>query len=234
LIFYKKLLFIIADVFCGFYLFHVSLMKKDRSCRLMLWLAILIIICGIITILNPSKFWGIVNILLGISLIFSWLSAIINAIKNSKTQYISFLFVIWILAVILWCLLIWAKEANFVGKLMVWMFALWAFMRWGMLIFFWIQNRENMPLWWWISILWWILMLLAILTAISSASMANLVGICIWISFIFDGVSLLFFSLRWNNQNIQIQVIEQSSQNEIAQWDILVWDTADPNDNIHS
>ena len=91
-----------------------------------------------------------------------------------------------------------------------------------------------MPLWWWISILWWILMLLAILTAISSASMANLVGICIWISFIFDGISLLFFSLRWNNQNIQIQVIEQSSQNEIAQWDILVWDTANPNDSIHS
>ena len=210
-------------------------MKKDWSSWLMLGLAILIILCGFITVFNPSKFWGIINILLWISLIFSWVSAIINAINNQKTQYISFLFIIWILVIILWILLIWAKEVNFVWKLMVWMFAIWAFMRWGMLIFFWIQNRENMPLWRWISLLWWILVLLAILTAISSASMANLVWICIWISIIFDGISLLFFFLKWGSiQTIQAQVISQANENEIAQWEVIISEPVSTNDNSNT
>lgn len=201
-------------------------MNKDWSSWLIFWLAILLILLGILTILNPWGFWNWINILLWISLIFSWISSIANAIRNQKQQYISFLFIIWILAVILWILLIWAKEANFVWKLMVWMFALWAFMRWGMLIFFWFQNRDTMPLWWWISILWWVLVLLAILTAISSASMANLVWICIGISIIFDGLSLLFFSLKWwKVETTQVQIITQAQQNEIAQWDVVVTET---------
>ena len=137
-------------------------MKKWWPLWVMLWLAILLILCGFITVFNPWKFWWIINILLWISLLLSGIAAITNAIRNQKAQYISFLFVIWILAVMLWIILIWSREVNLVWKLMVWMFALWAFMRWGMLIFFWIQNKEKFPLWRWICILGWILVLLAI------------------------------------------------------------------------
>ena len=197
---------------------------KGRSSWLLLWLAILLILCGFITIFNPWGFWAWINILLWISLIFSGIWAIINAIKNKNTSYISFLFVIGILVIILGFALIWAKEANFVWKLMVWMFALWAFMRWGMLIFFWIQNKDTMPLWWWVSVLGGILVLLAILTVVSSAAMANLVWICIGISIIFDWLSLLFFALKWGN-SIQTQLISQANKNEISQWDVVISDT---------
>jgi hypothetical protein len=54
--------------------------------------------------------------------------------------------------------------------------------------------------------------------------MANLVWICIWISIIFDGASLLFFALKWWN-NIQTQIIAQADQNEIAQWEVVVTQT---------
>ena len=106
------------------------------------------------------------------------------------------------------------------------MFALWAFMRGGMLMFFWIQNKDNLPLRWWICILWWTLVLLAILTAISSAGMANLVWICIGISIIFDWLSLLFFAIKWGNTQImQAQIISQADENEIAQWDVVITET---------
>ena len=201
-------------------------MKKWWPLWVMLWLAVLLIICGILTILHPSGFWKWINILLWISLIFSGLSAIINAISNQKAQYISFLFVIWILILMLWIMLVCARDVNLVGKLMVWMFALWALMRWGMLIFFWMQNRENMPLWWWICIIGIVLIILSIVTFVSSAWMANLVWICIGISIIFDWLSLLFFSLKWGNtQVIQTQIISEADGNEIAQWDVVITET---------
>ena len=210
-------------------------MKKWWPLWVMLWLAILLILCGLFTVFNPSKFWGIVNIMLWITLVFSGISAIINAIKNQKTQYISLLFAIWILILMLWITLICSNNANFVWKLMVWMFSLWAFMRWGMLIFFGIQNKETHPLRWWILLLGIILAILAITTLISSWATANLIGICIWISFIFDGISLLFFSLRWGNaQVVQAQIISQADENEIAQWDVVVSETVVISDNLGS
>ena len=201
-------------------------MKKWWPLWVMLWLAVLLIICGILTILHPSGFWKWINILLWISLIFSGLSSIINAISNQKDQYISFLLVIWILILMLWIMLVCARDVNLVGKLMVWMFALWALMRWGMLIFFWMQNKENMPLWWWICIIGIVLIVLSIVTFVSSAWMANLVWICIGISIIFDWLSLLFFSLKWGNtQVVQAEIISQADNNEIAQWDVVITET---------
>ena len=206
-------------------------MKKWWPLWVMLWLAVLLILCGILTILHPSWFWRWINVILWISLVFSGLSAIINAISNQKVQYISFLFVIGILILMLWIMLIWARDANLVWKLTVWMFALWALMRWGMLIFFWMQNRENMPLWWWICIIGIVLIVLSIVTFVSSAGMANLVWICIGISIIFDWLSLLFFSLKWGNvQVIQTQVISDANNNEIAQWDVVITETVITND----
>ncbi len=203
---------------------------KGWPSGLLLWFAILLIAFWFFTIFNPWKFWWIINILLGISLILSGISSIISALKNKHTQYVSFLFAIGILVAILWFMLIWAREANFVGKLMIWMFALWAFIRWGMLIFFWIQNKNTISFWWWISALGCILVLLAIMTAVSATAMANLVWIFIGISILFDGFSLLFFALKWNN-SAQIQVITQSTQDEIAQWDVIITETVITNDS---
>ena len=126
-------------------------------------------------------------------------------------------------------MLIWARDANLVWKLTVWMFALWALMRWGMLIFFWMQNRENMPLWWWICIIGIVLIVLSIVTFVSSAGMANLVWICIGISIIFDWLSLLFFSLKWGNVQVT-QVISDANNKEIAQWDVVITETVITND----
>lgn len=206
-------------------------MKKWWPLWVMLWLAVLLILCGVLTILHPSGFWKWMNILLWISLLLSGISAIANAIKNQQTQYISILFVIGILGIILWILLICSQKndegtVNFVGQLMVWLFALWAFIRWWMLLFFWFQNKEKMPLWWWICTLWLILVLLAIMIAASSRTMAIFVWICIWISIIFDWISLLFFSLKWGNtQIVQAQIISQADSNEIAQWDVVITET---------
>ena len=211
-------------------------MKKWWPLWAMIWLAILLILCGVLTVLHPWWFWKWINILLWISLLLSGISAIANAIKNQQTQYISILFVIGILGIILWILLICSQKndegtVNFVGQLMVWLFALWAFIRWWMLAFFWLQNREKMPLWWWICALWLILVLLAIMIAVSSRTMANFVWICIWISIIFDWISLLFFSLRWGDaQIIQTQIISQADGNEIAQWDVVITETVITND----
>jgi hypothetical protein len=60
--------------------------------------------------------------------------------------------------------------------------------------------------------------------------MANLVWIFIGISILFDGFSLLFFALKWNN-SAQIQVITQSTQDEIAQWDVIITETVITNDS---
>ena len=207
-------------------------MKQNRSSGLLLWIAILLILFWFFTVFNPRSFRWIINILLWIAMIFGGISAIISAIKNKQNPYVSFLFVIWILGIILGFILAWASEANFVGKLMIWMFALWAFLRWGMLIFFGIQHKDTMPLWWWIATLWWILVLLSIFTAISSGAMANLVWVFIGLSIIFDGFSLLFFAIRWGQiQTIQSQIISQSEQNEIAQWDVIITETIITNDS---
>ena len=207
-------------------------MKQNRSSGLLLWIAILLILFWFFTVFNPRSFRWIINILLWIAMIFGGISAIISAIKNKQNPYVSFLFVIWILGIILGFILAWASEANFVGKLMIWMFALWAFVRWGMLIFFGIQHKDTMPLWWWIATLWWILVLLSIFTAISSGAMANLVWVFIGLSIIFDGFSLLFFAIRWGQiQTIQSQIISQSEQNEIAQWDVIITETIITNDS---
>ena len=196
-------------------------MKKEWPLWVMLWLAGTLIICWIITVCAPGVFWKFLDIILWIFLVFSWISAVINSIKNQQVKLISILFAIWVLMTLLWFLLIFSGS-EFVGKLTIWMFALWALMRWLMLIFFSIQNKETQTFWWAIMLLWWILVFLAIMTAVSKNA-TNFAWVCIWISIIFDGISLLFFALRWGNvQTTQAQIITQAEQNEIAQWDVVV------------
>ena len=68
------------------------------------------------------------------------------------------------------------------------------------------------------------------MTAVSATAMANLVWIFIGISILFDGFSLLFFALKWNS-SAQMQVITQTSQDEIAQWDVVITETVITNDS---
>ncbi len=205
---------------------NVDSSHTSRIFWMLLWVAFLIILFWFITVIHPSWFWGLMNILLWISLILSWIAAIISAFNNQHSQYVWMLFTVWVLIFILWIVLICSSEENFIGRLMIWMFALWALMRWWMLIFFGIQSKENNPFWWWISLLWLVLVILAIMTAVASWSAANFVAICIWISIVIDWFSLLFFAFRFKSDpSLQAQLISQVHQDEIAQWDVVITQT---------
>ena len=96
-----------------------------------------------------------------------------------------------------------------------------------MLIFFSISNKESMQWRWAILWLWILLFILAIVIAFSDKGEArSLAWICIWISTLIDGISLLVFALKIkNNPSVQTEVIAQADQNEIAQWDVVITET---------
>ena len=68
---------------------------------------------------------------------------------------------------------------------------------------------------------------LAIVIAVSDKSEARtLAWICIWISTVIDGISLLVAALKLKNtSSLQAQIIDQANQNEIGQWDVVVSET---------
>lgn len=107
------------------------------------------------------------------------------------------------------------------------MFALWALIRWILLIVFGIMNKENQPMRWAIAWLWALLFILAIVIAASDKNDARtLAWICIWISTILDGISLLAFALKVkNNPSAQAELVSQADQNEIAQWNVVITKT---------
>ena len=107
------------------------------------------------------------------------------------------------------------------------MFALWALIRWGLLIVFGIMNKERQPMRWAIAWLWVLLFILAIVIAASDKDDARtLAWICIWISTILDGISLLAFAIKVkNNPSIQSELVNQADQNEIAQWNVVITQT---------
>lgn len=192
----------------------------------MFWLAILTIMCWVITVCAPSLLWTIMNFVLWFSLILSWVSAIMNAIKNRWVQYIGILLAIWVLWLIFWIMLICWRAGNFVWKLTMWLFALWALMRWCILAFNWIQNKNVQKRWLLEVVVWWLLLVLAILTAFNTWEAARFAWVCIGISIIFDWIALCIFAFRIKNaDSIQAQIITQSSQNEIGQWDVVVEET---------
>ena len=107
------------------------------------------------------------------------------------------------------------------------MFALWALIRWILLIVFGIMNKENQPMRWAIAWLWALLFILAIVIAASDKNDARtLAWICIWISTILDGISLLAFALKVkNNPSAQAELVSQADKNEIAQWSVVITET---------
>ena len=201
-------------------------MDKKTYFWLMLGLAILTIMCWVITVCAPSLLWTIMNFVLWFSLILSWVSAIINAIKNRWVQYIGILLAIWVLWLIFGIMLICWRAGNFVWKLTMWLFALWALMRWCILAFNWIQNK-NVQKWWILEVVvWWLLLVLAILTAFNTWEAARFAWVCIGISIIFDWIALCIFAFKIKNaDSIQAQIITQSSQNEIGQWEVIIQET---------
>ena len=71
-----------------------------------------------------------------------------------------------------------------------------------MLIIFGLNNKETQSLRWWIVWLWWFLFILAIVIAVSDKSEARtLAWICIGISTVIDGISLLVAALKLKNVN---------------------------------
>ena len=79
----------------------------------------------------------------------------------------------------------------------------------------------------WIIWLWALLFILAIVIAVSDKGEARtLAWICIGISTLFDGISLLIMALKIKNtSSLQIQIINQTDQNEISQWNVIITET---------
>ena len=183
-------------------------------------LGFLTIICGIITICAPSVFWKFLDIILGIFLIFSGISAIIKWFAD-KEKHLWLLIILASLIILLWFLLVFSGS-KFIWTLTIWSFAIWALLRWFILVYFSLTNREQQRFWWGILALWVLLIILSIVIAFSDKSEARaLAWICIWISTVFDWIFLLILSFRVNDDpSLQSQVLEQANQNEIAQWSI--------------
>lgn len=202
----------------------------------MMGLSIIVIIFWIVTICAPGIFWKFMDIILWFFLFTSGISAIINAFKNKNSELVWLLWIWGFLLALLWFWLIFSYS-HLVWTIMIWIFALWALARGIMLIIFWINSKEQQPLWWWIVWLWIFLFVLAIIIAVSDKSEARtLAWICIWISTLFDGISLLLMALKIkNSSSLQAQLISQSSQNEIWQWEVVITETVITNDpNIQS
>ena len=197
--------------------------RQVRPFWLMLSLAIIVIIFWIVTICSPSIFWKFMDIILWFFLFTSWISAIINAFKNKNSSLVWLLWIGWFLLALLWFWLIFSWS-QLVWTIMIWIFALWALIRWVMLIIFWLNNKGTQSLRWWIVWLWWLLFILAIVIAVSDKSEARtLAWICIGISTVIDGISLLVAAIKLRNVNsLQAQIVDQANKNEISQWDIVI------------
>ncbi len=192
---------------------------------LMMGLSIVVIIFWIITICAPGIFWKFMDIILWFFLFTSGISAIINAFKNKNGQFTRLLRIWGFLLSLLWFTLIFSYS-QLVWTIIIWMFAFWALIRWIMLIIFWINNKQQ-PLWWLILWLWALLFILALVIAFSDKWEARtLAWICIWISTLFDGISLLIMALKIKNvTSSQTQLLDNLSQNEIGQWDVIITET---------
>ena len=193
---------------------------------LMMGLSIVVIIFWIITMCAPGIFWKFMDMILWFFLFTSGISAIINAFKNKNGQRTWLLWIGWFLLTLIWFGLIFSYS-QLVWTIMIWVFAIWALIRWATLVIFWMNNKQQQPMRWWIVWLWAFLFILAIVIAVSDKSEARtLAGICIWISTLIDGISLLVMALKIkNSSSVQVQLISQADQNEISQWDVVITET---------
>lgn len=88
------------------------------------------------------------------------------------------------------------------------------------------MNKENQPMRWAIAWLWLLLFILAIVIITDRNDAKAIAWICIWISTILDGISLISFAIKVkNNPSIQDELVNQADQNEIAQWNVVISQT---------
>ncbi len=199
---------------------------QTRPYWLLMSLSIIVIIFWIITICAPSIFWKFMDIVLWFFLFTTGISAIINAFKNKNSELSWLLWIGGFLLTLLWIVLIFSYS-QLVWTIMIWMFALWALIRWVMLIIFWINSKEQHPLWRWIVWLWCLLFILAIIIiCVPKSESRTWAWVCIWISTLFDGISLLVAAIAIKNvPSLQTQLLDDLNQNEIGQWDVVITHT---------
>ena len=200
--------------------------NQSRPFWLLISMSFILILSWIIVVLAPWIFWKFMDIILWFMLLITWISAIINTVKNQNVKYIRFLLILWVLITILWFLLIFSRS-HFIWTLTIRLFAIWALIRWIILVSFSLTNKESQNFRWAILWLWVLLFILSIVIMISDKSEARYwAWVCIGISTIFDGITLLFFALRVkNNPSLQQELLNQSDQNEIAQWNVVISET---------
>ena len=200
--------------------------NQSRPFWLLISMSFILILSWIIVVLAPWIFWKFMDIILWFMLLITWISAIINTVKNQNVKYIRFLLILWVLITILWFLLIFSRS-HFIWTLTIRLFAIWALIRWIILVSFSLTNKESQNFRWAILWLWVLLFILSIVIMLSDKSEARYwAWVCIGISTIFDGITLLFFALRVkNNPSLQQELLNQSDQNEIAQWNVVISET---------
>ncbi len=184
---------------------------------LMVWIACILILCGIITICAPSVYWKFMDIILWIVLILAGTSWIINSFTNEKEHWWCLLSTIGALAIIIW-IIVMCSRVEFIWTLSIWAIAIWALLRWIILIYFSLANKEQQKFWRWILTLWILLVILFIVIAFSNKDDAvAIVWVCIWISTMLDWICLLIMSFKANNDpSLQEKLIQQADENEIA------------------
>ena len=199
---------------------------QARPYWLMMSLSIIVIVFWIITICAPSVFWKFMDIILWFFLFTTGVSAIINSLKNKNSQFVWLLWIWGFLLCLLGLMLIFSFS-QLVWTLMIWMFAIWALIRWVMLIIFGVNSRNQQPLRWWIIWLGILLFVLSIIIAVSDKWDARtLAWVCIWISTIIDGISLLAVTMKLkDNPSLQSELINKANENEIAQWWVIINET---------
>ena len=123
---------------------------------------------------------------------------------------------------LIWFWLIFS-HSQLVWTIIIRIFAIWALARWIGFIIYWTNNKQQ-PLWRLIIWLWGLLFILAIMIALSDKTEAKtLAWICIGISTIFDGISMLVMAQKIKDApSLQVQIISQASQSEISQWEIII------------
>lgn len=200
--------------------------RQQRPSWLILCLSVFIILFWIITICSPSLFWKFMDIILWFFVLFAWISTIIKAFRNKNNQLWWLLWFGGFLLALIWFWLIFSWS-HVVWTIMIWIFALWALIRWVMLIVFGLSNKESQSYRWAILCLWWLLFILAIVIIASDKTEARtLAWICIWISTVLDGISLLVIAIKVkDNPSLQSELLDKANQSEIAQWDIVVTET---------
>lgn len=185
-------------------------MQKNR--RIILILGIILIIFGILVAVFPQSLRVIFSLVLGISLLFSWIAGIVTAISNKWLQFPGITLAVGILNTILGILLLVSYGATFLQTLFSWMIAIWALIRWAILLMDALQDKKNNFSYRWLDIIVAIgLLILAVLLIINPFGGASVITILFGLSVIWEGIAMTIFSYKLKKMqtlHVDIQIEE--------------------------